>query len=274
MKRQYWTRVGLLGALALSASLLLVRSQPLWAQDPTPANVFLALATGAQETPSVDTPAVAFARFNLTPDNKLNYEIHVTGLTGDFAAMHLNRARAGQPGPVVYPLTTPFTNNVSVGSVPFDPADQADLNSQGFYFNLDTTAHSGGEIRGQVVAVPESFLADPPAAVAAEVSFAREIQPIFTANCSCHSGRFASAGMNLAAGQAIANIVNVPSGEARGVDRIEPGDPQKSYLLHKLLGTQRTVGGSGSRMPLGGKPLSDDQINKIRQWITQGAKNN
>jgi CHRD domain len=272
MKRCYWTRLGLLGALALSASLLLVRSQPLWAQDPPQATVFLALAMGAQQTPSVDTPAVAFARFTLTPDNKLNYEIHVTGLTGDFAAMHLCRARAGQVGPVVYPLTAPFTNNVSVGSVPFDPADAADLNSQGFYFNLQTTTHPGGEIRGQVVAVPESFLADPPAA-AAEVSFAKEIQPIFTASCSCHSGRFASEGMNLAAGQAIANIVNVPSSEARGVDRIEPGDPQKSYLLHKLLGTQRTVGGSGSRMPLGGSPLSDDQINKIRQWITQGAKN-
>jgi hypothetical protein len=113
-----------------------------------------------------------------------------------------------------------------------------------------------------------------PAATDPEVSFAKEIQPIFTANCSCHSGRFASEGMNLAAGQAIANIVNVSSREASGVDRIEPGDPQKSYLLHKVLGTQRTVGGSGSRMPLGGKPLSDDQINKIRQWITQGAKSN
>src|SRR5262249_4713677 len=113
MKRHYWTRMGLLGALALPASLLLVRSQPLWAQNTPKANLFLALATGAQETPAVDTPAVAFARFTLTPDNKLNYEIHVTGLTGDVAAMHLHRARAGQGGPIVYPLTTPFTNNVS-----------------------------------------------------------------------------------------------------------------------------------------------------------------
>jgi hypothetical protein len=112
------------------------------------------------------------------------------------------------------------------------------------------------------------------AAAEPEISFAKEIQPIFTANCSCHSGRFAPEGMNLAAGQAIANIVNVASAEARGLDRIEPGDPQKSYLIHKVSGTQRTVGGSGSRMPLGGKPLSDDLINKIRQWITQGAKNN
>jgi hypothetical protein len=80
--------------------------------------------------------------------------------------------------------------------------------------------------------------------------------------------------MNLAAGQAIANTVNVASREARGVDRIEPGDPQKSYLLHKLLGTQRSVGGSGSRMPLSGGPLADAQIAKIRQWIEQGAKNN
>lgn len=80
--------------------------------------------------------------------------------------------------------------------------------------------------------------------------------------------------MDLSDGQAIDNIVGVPSDEASDLNRIEPGDPEKSYLLHKVLGTQRTVGGSGSRMPLGGRALSDDQINKIRQWIEQGAQDN
>jgi mono/diheme cytochrome c family protein len=116
-----------------------------------------------------------------------------------------------------------------------------------------------------------------PAAATPEVSFAKEIQPIFTASCAragCHAGSRAAQGMDLSDGQAIANIVGVPSDEASDLNRIEPGDPEKSYLLHKVLGTQRTVGGSGSRMPLGGKSLSDDQIAKIRRWITQGAQDN
>jgi hypothetical protein len=104
-----------------------------------------------------------------------------------------------------------------------------------------------------------------------EVLFAKEIQPIFTANCRCHSGGAPLEGMNLGAGRAFANTVNVPSRQSN-LNRIEPGDPDKSYLLHKLNGTQRTVGGGGSRMPLGGR-LSAGQIEKIRQWIAQGAKN-
>jgi hypothetical protein len=275
MYRHGWMRLGLLGALALAASLLLLRPHLLWAQNPAQPLVYLALATGFQETPPVDTPAVSLARFTLTPDHKLNYEIHVTGLSADFTAMHLHRARAGQPGPIVYPLTTPFTNNVSTGSVDFKPEDEADLNSQGFYFNIHTTAHPDGEIRGEVVAVLESFLADPPAA--AEVSFANEIQPIFTTSCAlsgCHAGNSPQQGMNLSAGQAFANIVGVHSKEAPSLNRIEPGDPQKSYLWHKISGTQSTVGGSGGRMPFGRAPLPDDQIAKIQQWIQQGAKNN
>jgi CHRD domain len=221
----------------------------------------------------VDTPAVALARFTLTADHKLNYEIHVTGLSADFTAMHLHRARVGQAGPIVYPLTTPFTNNVSMGSVDFNAADEADLNSQGFYFNIHTTAHPDGEIRGQVVSVPANFLADP----VAEISFAKDVQPIFTTNCAlsgCHAGNAPQQGMNLSAGQAFANIVGVRSKEAPSLNRIEPGDPQKSYLWHKINGTQATVGGSGGRMPFGRAPLPADQIAKIQQWITQGAKNN
>jgi hypothetical protein len=104
-----------------------------------------------------------------------------------------------------------------------------------------------------------------------EVSFANEIQPLFNASCRCHTGSAPPEGMNLGPGKAIANITSVRSRQS-SLDRIEPGDPARSYLWHKIKGTQRTVGGTGSRMPLGGR-LSDAQIEKIRQWIVQGAKN-
>ncbi len=107
--------------------------------------------------------------------------------------------------------------------------------------------------------------------------FARDIQPIFSNNCAfsgCHAGTAPQQGQNLSAGVAYANIVCVPSNERPGMMRVRPSEPDSSYLVHKIQGTQGTVGGSGGQMPLGGTPLTAQQISLIRAWITQGAKNN
>ena len=107
------------------------------------------------------------------------------------------------------------------------------------------------------------------------VSLSADVQPIFTSNCAlsgCHAGAAPVQGMNLSLGQAFSNIVNVPSNES-SLLRVTPGDPDASYLVHKIQGTQSTVGGSGARMPLGGQ-LSAGEIETIRSWITAGAENN
>ncbi|MEZ4699596.1 MAG: hypothetical protein R2834_04645 [Rhodothermales bacterium] len=96
---------------------------------------------------------------------------------------------------------------------------------------------------------------------------------IFTTSCAlsgCHAGASPQQGMNLSAGQAYANIVNVPSNENPQMNRITPNDPDNSYLFLKISGTNI----SGSRMPLGGSPLSDDKIAMVREWIEDGAPNN
>jgi hypothetical protein len=150
------TKISLILSLALAAGLALTGAQRLWAQDGGKApRVFLALASGSQETPSVDTPAVAFGRFIPFPDLKLLfYEVRISGLKGDFTGMHLHRGRAGQAGPVVYPLAAPV-NGSSIGIVVnFDPADEAELANQGFYLNVHSQAHPGGECRGQVMPSP------------------------------------------------------------------------------------------------------------------------
>lgn len=106
--------------------------------------------------------------------------------------------------------------------------------------------------------------------------FAAAVQPILTANCAlsgCHAGASPAQGMNLSLGQAFANIVSVPSNES-GLLRVKPSEPDSSYLVHKIQGTQGTVGGSGGRMPLGRAALSQAQIDIIRQWIADGAPNN
>ena len=62
-------------------------------------------------------------------------------------------------------------------------------------------------------------------------------------------------------------LVGVASSEVPSLQRVEPGDPDNSYLVQKLEGTAA----SGGQMPLGGTPLPQSTIDVIRQWITDGA---
>jgi hypothetical protein len=66
-------------------------------------------------------------------------------------------------------------------------------------------------------------------------------------------------------------MVNVPSRQASGMDGIEPGDAEKSYLVHKLRGTHGMVGGGGARMPIADVPLTDEEQAALEAWITNGA---
>jgi hypothetical protein len=112
--------------------------------------------------------------------------------------------------------------------------------------------------------------ADPKQASAA--MFKGDVQPIFTKKCahpSCH-GVAKSAGMQLSAGAAYDNIVNVKSSEAPHFMRIKPSEPDSSYLVMKIEGKQQV----GARMPLTGGPLADKDIQTIRSWVKAGAKNN
>jgi len=109
------------------------------------------------------------------------------------------------------------------------------------------------------------------------VRFSQDIQPVFTASCArsgCHADTNPAQGMNLSDGQAYANIVNVASNQLPSMDRIEPGEPDNSYLVNKIQGTQADVGGTGVRMPFGGGALSQSTIDLIREWVNEGAANN
>jgi hypothetical protein len=91
---------------------------------------------------------------------------------------------------------------------------------------------------------------------------------VFTPICTrCHAGASAPEGMILEEGRAYDMIVNVPSGEVPTLMRVAPGDPDNSYLFHKISGTQEV----GDRMPLGLPPLDAETIAAIRQWIEDGA---
>jgi hypothetical protein len=93
-----------------------------------------------------------------------------------------------------------------------------------------------------------------------------------TSCITCHTdqGRNPAGGLNLRA-DPYAALVNVPSREKPQLMRIQPGDPDNSYLIHKVEGGPNIV---GARMPQNGPPfLAHEQVLVIRRWIQIGAPN-
>lgn len=91
---------------------------------------------------------------------------------------------------------------------------------------------------------------------------------VFTPVCTgCHAGAAAPLGLRLDEGASYAMLVNAPSAEAPALLRVQPGNPDVSYLIQKLEGAAAV----GGRMPLNGPALTQDTIAVIRQWITDGA---
>ena len=92
---------------------------------------------------------------------------------------------------------------------------------------------------------------------------------VFTPICSpCHSGAGAPHGLMLDAAHSYNDIVGVPSVEQPSLDRVNPGNPDISYLVLKIEGAS---GISGGQMPLNETPLPQSTIDAIRQWISAGA---
>ena len=110
------------------------------------------------------------------------------------------------------------------------------------------------------------------------VTYSDDISPIFRTSCAvsgCHDSFTQESQQDLTRPfDPVVGAVGVPSVQAIGLNRIEPGSSSTSYLVLKLLGTQGLVGGFGDRMPLGSASLSKEQITLIRRWIDDGAKNN
>lgn len=91
---------------------------------------------------------------------------------------------------------------------------------------------------------------------------------VFSPVCTgCHAGAAAPAGLRLDAGSSYALLVGVASAEVGSLQRVEPGNPDNSYLIRKLEGSAAV----GARMPLGGPYLDQATIGVIRQWIADGA---
>jgi len=98
----------------------------------------------------------------------------------------------------------------------------------------------------------------------------QEIQDtVFTPICTqCHIGAGAPQGLRLDAANSYAMLVNVNSNEVPALKRVNPGNPDQSYIVQKISGNAAV----GGRMPLGQAALPQDRIDLIRSWIAAGAQ--
>jgi hypothetical protein len=106
-----------------------------------------------------------------------------------------------------------------------------------------------------------------------DATFDADIWPILQMRCSCHLGGADEAlngGLSFPMDGAYAALVDAPSIDVPSMDLVEPSDPDNSYLLHKLKGTQGEVGGAGVQMPTG-SALESGEIKQIEDWIAAGA---
>lgn len=105
------------------------------------------------------------------------------------------------------------------------------------------------------------------------VDYVLDIQPIWDEKCvtSCHTpGGIAMMGPLLGADVSYANLVDKQSPTV-ALMLVAPGDPDGSYLWHKVEGTQADVpNGGGAKMPIG-PALTDAELDLIEQWIAAGA---
>jgi len=108
----------------------------------------------------------------------------------------------------------------------------------------------------------------------ADPSFATDVQLILTTSCArnnCHRGSSPDEDLDLSEGAAWAQLVGVETEQCGGdKTRVSPGDPARSYLVHKIRGEELCE--DSRRMPPPYRfPLSDDQIQVIVDWICSGA---
>ena len=93
----------------------------------------------------------------------------------------------------------------------------------------------------------------------ADLSFSRDVAPILSKRCTvCHQGPNAQNGLRM---DKVADLLH--GGESGAA--IAPGEPDRSLLLEKVAGDK-------PMMPPVGDPMTEEEIEILRQWIAAGAQ--
>lgn len=120
---------------------------------------FMAEMEGDHEAPPVITSASGTGAFVLNAARtELTFDITVNGLSGPITSAHFHNAAEGVNGQIVRAITSSYSANTASGvwkntdSEPLTLALVDELDAGRIYVNVHTSANSGGEIRGQVIA--------------------------------------------------------------------------------------------------------------------------
>ena len=96
------------------------------------------------------------------------------------------------------------------------------------------------------------------------------------ANSVCHAAPANAGSLSLTYGLSYEDLVGRvpqnPAAAAAGMKLVDPGNPDNSFLLTKLIGPVAPE--QGARMPFGGGVLHNGKIEAIRTWIEAGAPQN
>ncbi len=84
----------------------------------------------------------------------------------------------------------------------------------------------------------------------------------------CHEGINAASDLELARDRTYLDLVNRASQQLTGQIRVVPGNPEDSYLIKKMEGSQGIV---GVQMPRLAPPRPQGETDALRVWITRGA---
>ena len=112
---------------------------------------YSATLDGLQEVPPNASPGSGIGTFTLDAFNVLSYNITFAGLVATETAAHIHGpASYGVAAGVIFPLPV---GSPKVGTVgPLNATQVGYLNAGLLYVNVHSTAYTGGEIRGQIVA--------------------------------------------------------------------------------------------------------------------------
>jgi hypothetical protein len=108
-----------------------------------------------------------------------------------------------------------------------------------------------------------------------DVLFSRDIRPLINramGGCSCHLPTVAGPGIGTtSSGLDLGTMESLRVGGGISQERIVvPTEPCESVLFQKVSGAPPF----GARMPYGGPYLNDDDIEKVHDWIAEGAEDN
>jgi hypothetical protein len=241
--------------------------------QPDHIEVILADMDGEQVVAPVATDATGLASVTVDRDSRtLTAHARATDLLMSTSG-GVHRGPAGENGPerIVLEQDTEDVDHWFAAGAPLDEEDFSAFLENGLYVLIGTQAQPDGEIRGQVVREAVQPPPEEPPPEEPTISLDEIQAQVFTPRCAlCHfgSGNELPFSMDLSNSAAsFDNLVNVPSEQVPGLLRVHPGNPDDSYLIHKLEGTQSV----GDRMPQGGPFLDEATIQGIRAWIAAGS---